>query len=756
MSVFIRGPAAEEDTDPEKRIRNAVAQSPVFAEAEGEVVELLVATFVEHIDDLEKASNLEAIKQEYFEDAIEAAGADLVDGFITLAAEIGLLLLPDLVQRAEGGVGSKTGRKEADEDDKKSSVDGTSGEQDEDAKQVPVSSGGNNKAAPSSSSRSSSSNKKDKEKLVPAHMARSLASTSAAAREALLGGDRRNKAIGHSSKREREEAAFVSKVQQAAQKYAAQDREAKERETQLRAFFTSNGKTGQGEVQSTSSGGRLTSGNLQNNAADRRDIGRQTGATSEVTAGAAGRASSSSSQHHSTSTTSGFASSTRVNVSENTNRRQVKTSAAFASLEEEQAFAEDCVDEAKDFLRRVGEPVTLFGETVWDRYLRYRECELAHRDVGKLLTDSLTGGLTVEMALKKQEEHREGDDEDEEDSDDAEADGGQAGITDANENVGANGKRPSGDEMSSSHSSAQEQEENELDSTARSKADFLKRRRLMQQPSDERDAVPWRQTQWKMSSTELFELDLKERAAKDTRRRQGGEDDSPNNCSTSTRTTTNKDGGGSTSGSQARPGKNPQGAERFSAVSSWIQETLKEWESDLFQVASLDLDTIDDRAAVTRGLATSMSNSSPASAKPEKFASSNSNSTTAAAEDKQLRRRVGKFPKQQYREAKLCLKPLRKLLKEQSLEEAILESLCLMQRLCEERNYIGANAEYMKLAIGNAAWPLGVTQVGIHERAARSAIAEDKVAHVLSDEATRKYIHSFKRLISYKQEKHPT
>ena len=53
----------------------------------------------------------------------------------------------------------------------------------------------------------------------------------------------------------------------------------------------------------------------------------------------------------------------------------------------------------------------------------------------------------------------------------------------------------------------------------------------------------------------------------------------------------------------------------------------------------------------------------------------------------------------------------------------------------------------MRLAIGNAAWPLGVTAVGIHERKGRSAISEDKIAHILSDEGTRKYIHAFKRLM---------
>ena len=57
----------------------------------------------------------------------------------------------------------------------------------------------------------------------------------------------------------------------------------------------------------------------------------------------------------------------------------------------------------------------------------------------------------------------------------------------------------------------------------------------------------------------------------------------------------------------------------------------------------------------------------------------------------------------------------------------------------------------MRLAIGNAAWPLGVTSVSIHERAGDSHMKEKtgQNAHVLTDEATRKYIHSFKRLMTY-------
>ena len=44
------------------------------------------------------------------------------------------------------------------------------------------------------------------------------------------------------------------------------------------------------------------------------------------------------------------------------------------------------------------------------------------------------------------------------------------------------------------------------------------------------------------------------------------------------------------------------------------------------------------------------------------------------------------------------------------------------------------------MAIGNAAWPIGVTMVGIHARTGREKIFARNVAHVLNDETQRKYI----------------
>lgn len=63
--------------------------------------------------------------------------------------------------------------------------------------------------------------------------------------------------------------------------------------------------------------------------------------------------------------------------------------------------------------------------------------------------------------------------------------------------------------------------------------------------------------------------------------------------------------------------------------------------------------------------------------------------------------------------------------------------------------------QYIKLAIGNAPWPIGVTMVGIHERSAREKIYTNSVAHIMNDETTRKYLQSVKRLMTLCQRRYP-
>ncbi|KIM62786.1 hypothetical protein SCLCIDRAFT_1214906 [Scleroderma citrinum Foug A] len=101
------------------------------------------------------------------------------------------------------------------------------------------------------------------------------------------------------------------------------------------------------------------------------------------------------------------------------------------------------------------------------------------------------------------------------------------------------------------------------------------------------------------------------------------------------------------------------------------------------------------------------------------------------------------------------LKPLFKMLRSRSLPSDMLTRIAEIVHYMQKREYQKANDSYLRLSIGNAPWPIGVTMVGIHERSAREKISSDQVAHVLNDEVSRKYIQSLKRLLTFAQTKYP-
>ncbi|KIY68836.1 Prp18-domain-containing protein [Cylindrobasidium torrendii FP15055 ss-10] len=101
------------------------------------------------------------------------------------------------------------------------------------------------------------------------------------------------------------------------------------------------------------------------------------------------------------------------------------------------------------------------------------------------------------------------------------------------------------------------------------------------------------------------------------------------------------------------------------------------------------------------------------------------------------------------------LKPLFKQLRSRSLPADVLGRMAEIVHHMQKRQYQKANDAYLRLSIGNAPWPIGVTMVGIHERSAREKISSDQVAHVLNDEVSRKYIQSLKRLLTFSQTKYP-
>ncbi|GAA5820154.1 hypothetical protein JCM11491_000086 [Sporobolomyces phaffii] len=97
------------------------------------------------------------------------------------------------------------------------------------------------------------------------------------------------------------------------------------------------------------------------------------------------------------------------------------------------------------------------------------------------------------------------------------------------------------------------------------------------------------------------------------------------------------------------------------------------------------------------------------------------------------------------------LKPLFKQLRKRDLADDVFLAIAEITFYMQTREYLRANDAYLRLSIGNAPWPIGVTMVGIHERSGREKIFSNNIAHALNDETSRKYIQSLKRLLTFAQ-----
>ncbi|KAI8621990.1 Prp18 domain-containing protein, partial [Chytriomyces sp. MP71] len=107
-------------------------------------------------------------------------------------------------------------------------------------------------------------------------------------------------------------------------------------------------------------------------------------------------------------------------------------------------------------------------------------------------------------------------------------------------------------------------------------------------------------------------------------------------------------------------------------------------------------------------------------------------------------------PARQHRQAEY-LKPFFSQLKRGTLEADVIARVTEIAAFMHEREYLKANDAYLRLSIGNAPWPIGVTMVGIHERSGREKISSSHVAHGLNDETQRKWIQSIKRMMTFAQ-----
>ncbi|KAI1384695.1 uncharacterized protein F4822DRAFT_415990 [Hypoxylon trugodes] len=99
--------------------------------------------------------------------------------------------------------------------------------------------------------------------------------------------------------------------------------------------------------------------------------------------------------------------------------------------------------------------------------------------------------------------------------------------------------------------------------------------------------------------------------------------------------------------------------------------------------------------------------------------------------------------------------PLFRRFEKGDLEDDIIKPVVEIVQAAQERRYVDANDGYLRLSIGKAAWPIGVTMVGIHERSAREKLHDGERGHIMSDEVTRKYLQSIKRCLTFAQVRWP-
>ncbi|KAK0711269.1 hypothetical protein B0H67DRAFT_584843 [Lasiosphaeris hirsuta] len=105
--------------------------------------------------------------------------------------------------------------------------------------------------------------------------------------------------------------------------------------------------------------------------------------------------------------------------------------------------------------------------------------------------------------------------------------------------------------------------------------------------------------------------------------------------------------------------------------------------------------------------------------------------------------------------SKETMRPLFRKFEKGDLDESILEAIVEIVKAAQERRYVDANDGYLRLSIGKAAWPIGVTMVGIHERSAREKLHGGERGHIMGSEITRKYLQSIKRCLSFAQVRWP-
>ncbi len=101
-----------------------------------------------------------------------------------------------------------------------------------------------------------------------------------------------------------------------------------------------------------------------------------------------------------------------------------------------------------------------------------------------------------------------------------------------------------------------------------------------------------------------------------------------------------------------------------------------------------------------------------------------------------------------------CRRHLEPLFAQLQARTTPVELLSAFEEIVEHmrrREYVAAHDAYIRCAIGNAPWPMGVGVTGLHEGRGRQGVRDTKIAHVMNDETQRKYLQGVKRLLTFAQ-----
>lgn len=108
-----------------------------------------------------------------------------------------------------------------------------------------------------------------------------------------------------------------------------------------------------------------------------------------------------------------------------------------------------------------------------------------------------------------------------------------------------------------------------------------------------------------------------------------------------------------------------------------------------------------------------------------------------------------------YGQLRSFIKPFFIDLQTQNVPHEVLQKVREIVNFLKKGEYVRASDTYYKMSIGNAAWPIGITGIGIHERSSHERIAVSEVGHILNDETQRKYIQAIKRCMTFIQNTTP-